>query len=243
MFSREEKIMTLGIIGGTSLFGTKLTEDAEVREIKTKYGTVYLLSTSAQKVVFLPRHGKETNVPPHRINYRANMQAFKDLGIERIIGTTSVGSLQRAIPPRSLVVPHDYISLCDIPTIYEYTIVHVTPGLDESLRQSIIRVTKDQGLTIVEQGVYFQTIGPRLETKAEINFMKNFADVVGMNMASEATLATELGLRYANISTVNNYAHGIIPEEELDYKKIIDDAAKSMADLESVLLKLIDIMV
>ena len=232
--------MTLGIIGGTSLFGTQLLEDAKEREVETKYGTVCLLFTA--DVVFIPRHGKERNIPPHRINYKANLAAFTDLGVEKIIGATSAGSLKRDIKPRSLVVPHDYINLYNIPTFYDDEIVHVTPGLDEGLRNTIIKVAKDSGINIVEKGVYFQTVGPRLETRAEINFMKNYADVVGMNMASEATLAKELGLRYANISTVENYAHGIIAEEELDYKKIIDEASKSRKDLEKVLLKLIEVI-
>lgn len=234
--------MPLGIIGGTSLFGTKLLEDAEEREVDTKYGTVYLLftATTTHEVVFIPRHGKERNIPPHRINYKANIMAFKELGVEKIIGATSVGSLKRDIKPRSLIVPHDYISLCSIPSFYDDELVHVTPGLDEDLRSSIIKVAKDSGIDLVEKGVYFQTVGPRLETRAEINFIKDYADVVGMSMASEATLATELGLRYASISTVDNYAHGIIAEEELDYKKIVDAASKSRADLEKVLMKLIE---
>jgi 5'-methylthioadenosine phosphorylase len=233
--------MTLGIIGGTSLFGTKLLEDAKEKEVETKYGTVYLLFTA--DVVFIPRHGKERNIPPHRINYKAHLAAFKDLGVEKIIGVTSVGSLKRDIKPRSLIVPHDYISLCSIPTFYDNEIVHITPGLDVGLRNNIIKVAKDfRGIDIVEKGVYFQTVGPRLETRAEINLMKNYADVVGMNMASEATLAKELGLRYANISTVENYAHGIIAGEELDYKKIVEAASKSRADLEKVLMKLIEVI-
>lgn len=236
--------MTLGIIGGTSLFGTKFLEGAEEREVDTKYGTVYLLFTAAttHEVVFLPRHGKERNIPPHRINYKANIMAFKELGVEKIIGATSVGSLKRAIKPRSLIVPHDYISLCSIPSFYDDELVHVTPGLDEGLRNSIIKVAKDSGIDLVEKGVYFQTVGPRLETRAEVNFIKGYADAVGMSMASEATLATELGLRYASISTVDNYAHGIIAEEELDYEKIVDAASKSMADLEKVLMKLIEVV-
>lgn len=236
--------MTLGIIGGTSLFGTKFFESVEEREVDTKYGTVYLLFTAAttHEVVFLPRHDKERNIPPHRINYKANIMAFKELGVEKIIGATSVGSLKRAIKPRSLIVPHDYISLCSIPSFYDDELVHVTPGLDEGLRNSIIKVAKDSGIDLVEKGVYFQTVGPRLETRAEVNFIKDYADVVGMSMASEATLATELGLRYASISTVDNYAHGIIAEEELDYEKIVDAASKSMADLEKVLLKLIEVV-
>jgi len=232
--------MTLGIIGGTSLFDTKLLEGAKEREVETKYGTVYLLSTA--DVVFIPRHGKDRNIPPHRINHKANMAAFKQLGVEKIVGATSAGSLKLDIKPRSLVVPHDYISLCSIPTFYDDELVHVTPGLDEDLRTAILKVAKGLGVDRVEKGVYFQTVGPRLETRAEINLIKNYADVVGMSMASEATLAKELGLRYANISTVDNYAHGIIAEEELDYKNIVDAASKSMADLEKVLMKLIEIM-
>ncbi len=233
--------MTLGIIGGTSLFGTKtkFLGDAKEKEVETKYGTVYLLFTA--DVVFIPRHGKERNIPPHRINYKAHLAAFKDLGVEKIIGVTSAGSLKHDIKPRSLVVPHDYISLCSIPTFYDDEIVHITPGLDAGLRNTLIKVAKDfGGIELIEKGVYFQTVGPRLETRAEINFIKNYADVVGMNMASEATLAKELGLRYANISTVENYAHGIIAGEELDYKKIVDAASKSMKDLEKVLMKVIE---
>ena len=233
--------MAPGIIGGTSLFGTKLLGDAQEREVDTPYGMVYLLVSTvhSQEIVFLPRHGKDRNIPPHRINYKANMQAFKELEVEEIIGVTSAGSLKRAITPHSLVVPHDYISLCTIPTYYDYELVHVTPGLDESLRKRILEAARALNIKIVDQGVYFQTTGPRLETKAEINLIKDYADVVGMSMASEATLATELGLRYANISTVDNYAHGIVAEE-LEYKDIVAAASKSQENLEKVLLKAIN---
>ena len=245
MFSiQTQDKMTLGIIGGTSLFGTKLIEDAKEKEIETKYGTVYLIS-AAGDVVFIPRHGKTRNIPPHRINYKAYLAAFKDLGVENIIGVTSVGSLKRDIKPRSLVIPHDYISLCSIPSFYDDELVHVTSGLDEQLRTAIIEVATDFDAAVITRGVYFQTPGPRLETRAEIDFIRNYADVIGMNMASEATLAKELGLRYANISSVDNYAHGIIAaegeeEEELDYKQIVEAAAKNREKLELLLMKLID---
>ena len=235
--------MALGIIGGTSLFDTKLLGDAKGREVDTPYGTVYLLVSTAvhsQEIVFLPRHGKDRNIPPHRINYKANMQAFKELEVEEIIGVTSVGSLKRAITPHSLVVPHDYVGLFNILTYYDNEIVHVTPGLDEGLRQRIIGAAQDLNIEIVDRSVYFQTLSPRLETKAEIKLIKDYADVVGMSMASEATLATELGLRYANISTVDNYAHGIVAEEALEYKDIIEAASKSREKLEKVLLRVIN---
>ncbi|HDS44783.1 MAG TPA: 6-oxopurine nucleoside phosphorylase [Methanomicrobia archaeon] len=233
-------MMALGIIGGTSLFGTKLLDNMEEREATTAYGPVYLLVTtiSAHEIVFIPRHGKDRNIPPHRINYKANMRVFKDLGVDEVIGVTSVGSVKRAIPPRSLVVPHDYIGLFSILTYYDNEIVHITPGLDESLRKRLIEAAQALHIDIVEHGVYFQTLSPRLETKAEINLIKDYADIVGMNMATEATLATELGLRYANLSTVDNYAHGIV-DEQLEYKDIVAAAAQSRLDVEKVLLKVI----
>lgn len=229
---------TLGITGGTSLFGTKLLEGAQEKVVETIYGSVYLLLVT-DAYVFIPRHGKETNIPPHRINYKANLSAFQALGVTNIIGCTSVGSLKRDITPQSVVVPHDYINLCNVPTFYDHELTHITPGLDEGLRTVILNAAKELDIKLVANGVYFQTSGPRLETRAEINFMKNYADIVGMCMASEATLATELGLRYANISTVDNYAHGIIAAETLDYKQIVADAAKSKENMEKVLLKLI----
>jgi len=236
--------MALGIIGGTSLVGTKLLEVAKKREVNTPYGTVYFLfgKVHSHEIVYIPRHGKDSTIQPHRINYKANIRSFKELDVEEIIGVTSVGSLKRTITPQSLVVPHDYISLCNIPTFYDDEIVHVTPGLDEALRKRIIKAARDLDIEVIERGVYFQTVGPRLETRAEINLIKDYADVVGMNMASEATLATELGLRYANISTVDNYAHGIIAEEALDYKDIIEAASKSRGNVERVLLKVIENM-
>jgi 5'-methylthioadenosine phosphorylase len=233
--------MALGIIGGTSLFDTRLLRDSHEREVMTEYGSVYFLFTTihSQEIVFIPRHGKDRNIPPHRINYKANMRAFKELGVDEIIGVTSVGSLKRAVTPRSLVVPHDYIGLFNILTYYDNEIVHVTPDLDDELRKRIIEAAHSLAIKIVEKGVYFQTLSPRLETKAEINLIKDYADVVGMNMASEATLATELELRYANISTVDNYAHGIV-EEPLDYRDIVEAASQSRENLEKVLLKVIN---
>lgn len=232
--------MALGIIGGTSLFETELLRGGE-REVSTAYGTVFLrdLSIRGIELFFIPRHGRDQNIPPQRINFRANLQAFKALGVDEIIGVTSVGSLKREIPPHTFIVPHDYISLFSIPTFFEHELVHVTPGLDEALRQRVIAAARSLGFPVIARGVYFQVLGPRLETRAEINLIRQYADVVGMSMASEATLATELGLRYANISSVDNYAHGIVAEP-LAYQDIVESAARSREDLERVLLTVLE---
>ncbi len=224
----------VGIIGGTNLFDTGLMAGCSEEELKTKYGDVCLFISP--EFVFILRHGRYRNIPPHRINHRANIMAFKVLGIDRIIGVTSVGSLKKEIKPGSLLVPHDYISLCNIPTFFDDEIVHITPGLDSDLRIELIEAAKAEGIPVIDGGIYFQSVGPRLETKAEINFIKDYADVVGMSMGAEATLAKELGLKYANLSSVDNYAHGIA-EEELSYQSIVEAASKMRDNVERVLLR------
>ncbi len=225
-----------GIIGGTSLFDTRLISECREEVVDTRYGDVYLLVCSG--FVFIPRHGRDRNIPPHRINHRANIMAFKELGIDRVIGVTSVGSLREAIKPGTLFVPHDYISLCNIPTFFDDEIVHITPCLAEDLRLELIEAANSLNIPVIARGVYYQSVGPRLETKAEVRFIKDYADVVGMSMGAEATLAAELGIHYANLSSVDNYAHGITPEV-LDYHKIVDAASKTRVKVEQVLMRVI----
>ncbi len=227
----------IGIIGGTSFYKTELTRDFSEEVIETRYGRVYALF--GDNVIFIPRHGKRSDIPPHRINHRANIMAFKERNVEMIIGVTSVGSLKREIRPRSLVIPNDYINLWNISTFYESEIMHITPGLDESLRGIIISTARRLGIKVIEKGIYVQTAGPRLETRAEVSLLRDYADIVGMNMGSEATLAKELNLRYANISSVDNYANGVI-DEKLDFRMVIEEASKNRKKLERLLLAVIE---
>ena len=229
--------MAIGIIGGTSLFGTEFFKGFKEECIETEHGKAYLLTSEG--AVFIPRHGKDRKIPPHRINHKANIKAFEMRGVKRVIGVNSVGSLKKELKPGSVVVPDDYIALCNIPTFHDDEIVHITPALDEGLRQRIIKAAREVGMEVNQKGIYFQSTGPRLETRAEINFMKSFADLVGMSLASEATLAQELGIAYASICSVDNYAHGIV-EEDLDFKKVIKEASRDRAELKRMLLRLIE---
>jgi 5'-methylthioadenosine phosphorylase len=168
-------------------------------------------------VIFLNRH--EGDKPPHKINHKNNILSLKKKGAETIIGVCSVGSLKKSIKPGSTVVPDDYINFFNIQTFYNNGIKHITPSLDEDLRKKIIKASKKSGLKIFNKGVYFQTIGPRLETRAEINMIKHYADMVGMTMGSEADLAKELGIKYAAICSVDNYANGV-SKEKLNFTEI-----------------------
>lgn len=160
-----------------------------------------------KNILFVIRH--RNGIPPHKINHIANLKAIKKTGIKNIIGICSVGSLQKNILPGTFLVPNDYINLHNIQTIHHKKAVHIIPGLNEELRNSIIKSAKKLKINFLDKGIYYQTQGPRFETKAEIKMISHFADIVGMTMANEATLAQEMGLKYAALCTVDNFANGI----------------------------------
>ncbi len=209
----------------------------ENRNMENKHGEVLVIRGTDW--VYVPRHGWQGSVPPHRINHKANIAALESEGVSQLVGVCSVGSLRREIKPGQLVVPDDYISLCEIPTYFERDAVHITPTLDEDVRKIMLERADKLDLEIVSGGTYFQTTGPRLETRAEIGLLSDYAEVVGMTMASEATLACELGLRYAALCTVDNYAHGIT-DEQLDYGGVMEKASMGQDGLHELLDQVVE---
>lgn len=212
----------LGVIGGGSfkVFG-ELKEEIYP---DTPYGKpsspLRLVETSGKAFWVLLRHGDPGQIPPHRINHRANIKALSSVGVEGIIGVNSVGSLRKEIPPGSLVVPEDYFCPWTIQTFFEDRAIHITPGLDPGLRKALVEAAKKVGLEVFDYGVYVQTNGPRLETKAEIKFFSTIGHVIGMTMVHEATLCCELRIPYASLCTVDNYAHGLV-DEPLSQEQIV----------------------
>jgi 5'-methylthioadenosine phosphorylase len=202
----------LGIIGGTSLLFSTLPA-LEKRRVATPFGNAELLF--GDKLVMLMRH--QHGLPPHRINHRANLAALAIAGVTDIVAFGSSGSLKPKIPPGSLVIPTDYISLSDIPSIHDHAIEHVRPELSEALAKKLAELVPSARYG----GVYVQTRGPRIETVAEVKSLAWIADVVGMTVASEATLACELGLRFAALCTIENYANGL-GDEVLTYEHIVN---------------------
>ena len=190
-------------------------------EIKmdTPYGPASVMQ--AEKVLYLFRHGStgDEHILPHLVNHPANLWALKEMGAEQAIAICSVGSLKRLLPPDTLLIPDDFIMLTGAQPVFPRDAVHVTPTLDTRVRKRLLRASHALGETVIDGGVYWQTIGPRFETKAEIRMMALFADVVGMSMAGEAIAALELNLPYAAICSVDNYAHGL-GEKEPDLEEI-----------------------
>lgn len=201
----------LGIIGGTSLLFSSLPEREE-RRIATPFGPAVLLCGD---VVLLMRH--QAGLPPHRINHRANLAAMAICGVDRVISFGSSGSLKPAIAPGSLLIPTDYVSMSDIPSVHDHAIEHVRPELSPELARRLAETVPEARLG----GTYVQTRGPRIETVAEVNALAGIADIVGMTVASEATLACELGMEFAALCTVDNYANGL-GGEVLTYEHILN---------------------
>ncbi len=199
----------VGLIGGTVFYHNNFFKEAEQTKVDTIYGQVQV--ALSDQFVYTARHGTDRrhHILPHEINHPANLAAMKALEVTEVIGINSTGSLTHYLPPGTVVLPHDYICLSNIPTAAMNEALHIIPELSREVRRKLIIAAKKAGVKLVDQGVYWQTAGPRLETRAEIRLMANYAELVGMTMAGEATVAQELGLQYASLCSVDNYAHGL----------------------------------
>jgi len=208
--------------------------------MKTPYGKpsgpLLVSHVGKTSVLFLSRHGTGKPVPPHRINHRANLWALRESGARTVISSASVGSLKKDIRPGTLLVPDDYLAPWHQVTYHEEEARHVTPGFDASLRAKLLEAAERVHLKVRDGGTYVQTLGPRLETPAEVRMIAQFGDVVGMTMAAEATLARELGLKYAALCSVDNYAHGIT-DHPLTFAHIKAEQKKNEERVRRVLLQ------
>ena len=197
--------------------------------VENKYGKINLYQK--QNLFFIQRH--KGNTPPHKINYLAYIQALADMGVKKILSVNSVGSLKKKIKPGSLLVPDDFISVWNTPTFFDKEIKHITPNFCEDLRTVLYKTVRQLGFRVYDGGIYLQTPGPRLETPAEIKMFSKFADVVGMTLGSEVTLANEKNINFAAICMIDNYANGLVGT--MDYDKIKEGAAKNLSKIEKIL--------
>ena len=219
----------VGIISGTiPLHEETLFQNLKHTVVKTEFGNTPVFLS--EMVAFIPRHGRDMLTPAHMINHKAHLKALKDIGVEEVIGVNSTGSLKKELTPGMIVIPDDYISISQCPTIFEENAVHIVPALNEEIRKKLILTAEKRGITVMKKGVYWQTPGPRLETKAEIQMMSQFADIVGMTMASEATIAAELDFSYAAICSIDNYGNGLV-EKPLTLEEIREGARRNTLNM------------
>ncbi|MBW2060870.1 MAG: MTAP family purine nucleoside phosphorylase [Deltaproteobacteria bacterium] len=201
----------IGLVGGTVFHHQDFFKEAEKEKIETSFGPAMVVLTD--RLVYVPRHGMgdDLYILPHKINHPANFSALKKLEVTEVIGINSTGSLKISLSPGTVVLPHDYICFSGVATAVQDKSKHIIPTLSQEVRSRIKAAAEATGVELVDRGVYWQTPGPRLETQAEIKLLADYADIVGMTMASEAMVAQELGLEYASICSVDNYAHGLSP--------------------------------
>lgn len=247
--------MAIGIIGGSGFYSFG---DGERIRQNTPFGVsgeiVSMEHESGDKVYFLARHGQGHTVPPHRINYRANIYALYSLGVKKIIATNAVGTTQETILPGTFAVPDQIIDFTsnrehtfflgdsDVTAPQEFKrVVHtdVSEPFSQPLRTHIIETLKDLDLIFVERGTIAVSNGPRFETAGEVKMLKMLgADFLGMTSAPEAFLAKELGLEYATIGVVTNFGAGM--QQHVTHEEVIEIFNQKMQILQNIVRTLVD---
>jgi len=232
-------VKPIGIISGTVLHGTDFIKGLRKEHMANEFGRVTVWVS--REIIHVSRHDRDAGeyILPHLINHQANLAALKALGVGEVVAINSTGSLKKGLPPGSIVVPDDFMLLADTPTVFSNRPVHITPELSGELRRRLIEAAGACGIPVVERGVYWQTEGPRLETKAEIRMMSSFADIVGMTMAAEAIIAQELGLSYASLCSVDNFCNGVV-ETPLTMETIVEGAKKNRDTMLTIVGKFIE---
>ncbi len=210
----------LAIIGGTGLTQLSNLEITHRQVMRTPYGEPSGALTfgliNQHEVMFIARHGYGHTIPPHMVNYRANMWALQDQGAKRVVSVASVGGIRPDLLPGTIVVPNQIIDYTQgrFNTYFdgrEKPVTHIdfTHPYSHTMRKQILEAAGLASEKFLDGGVYAATQGPRLETAAEINrYERDGADMVGMTGMPEAALARELDLPYAAIAVVVNYAAG-----------------------------------
>ncbi len=214
----------LAIIGGTGLTKLGLLEVSESRWYDTPFGEpsgqVVFGTIAGREVLFLARHGDPHQLPPHKVNYRANLFALREAGASKLIAVNAVGGIHADFVPASIAIPDQII---DYTYGREHTIfdgsharlehIDFTYPYSSELREALIQAAKEISLPCLETGTYGATQGPRLETAAEIQrYKRDGCDMIGMTGMPEASLARELGLHYACLALSVNWCAGLSAE-------------------------------
>lgn len=238
-------MVKLAVIGGTGVYDPEVLSEVTTENVATPYGDVAVTIGNHQgnQVAFLARHGSGHTVPPHLINYRANIKALKMLGVEKIIATGAVGSLEIDFQPGDFVILTQFIDFTKSRklTFYEggdQGVVHVdmTDPYCPELRRLLQLASDNSGVSIKsDEAVYVCTEGPRFETPAEIKMYRQLgAQVVGMTSVPEVILAREAEICYATIGMVTNYAAGISPNP-LTHQEVVETMQQTQSKLRRLI--------
>ncbi len=219
----------LAIIGGSGFYGLTGMGKPRVENLATDYSAdsvkVEIYDSPAGEVAFIPRHGKSHAIPPHQINYRANIDVLAKIGVRQVLGMNAVGGINADASPGSIIVPTQIIDYTQgrLSTFFEGNIeevVHIdftNPFSEDLSRKVLIALYQEleeaeDERTVLKYGTYGCTQGPRLESAAEIQRMKNDGcDIVGMTAMPEVSLACEKSMEYCMLALSVNWAAGLVP--------------------------------
>ncbi|MFH1462666.1 MAG: S-methyl-5'-thioadenosine phosphorylase [bacterium] len=230
----------IAIIGGSGLEDPKFFQKIKEVKMSTPFGSpsspISVGNFFGEKIAFLSRHGKKHDIPPHKVNSRANIFALKKLGVERIIGISAVGSLKQSFKPGDIVICDQFIDFTKkrYYTFYDKETVHVSLAdpFCPKLRNLFYKEAKKLKISVHQKGTYWCIEGPRFSTRAESKFFRNFADVIGMTLVPEVSLAREMEMCYLNLSMATDYdcwqVHSVNVEEVI---KVMKDNSEKIKNL------------
>ena len=238
----------IGIFGGTGIYDSGLLKESNEITLDTPYGktsdSITIGEFNGRKVAFMPRHGKKHTIPPHLINFRANIWAFKKLGVKRIIAPSAVGSLKEEFKPGNFALPSQFIDFTKtrMGTFSdEGKVIHISiadPFCPE-LQNVILDIAKNQEIEIHKDCTYVCIEGPRFSTKAESKFFRTTgADIIGMTLVPECQLAREAQICYVSISTITDY--DVWAEKPVTAKEVMETLAKNVEMTKKLLTLIID---
>ncbi len=241
----------IAIIGGSGLAELPDLQIVDKIEIETPWGKpsapITITKINEFEVMFLPRHGNPHTIPPHKVNYRANLWALNENNVSEIIAVNAVGGITQEMSPCSIVIPDQLIDYTHgrADSFHEENLAEVkhidfTNPYSESLRQKLINAAADNKLDIVSKGSYAVTQGPRLETAAEVSRLeKDGNNIVGMTSMPEASLARELGIEYVCCALVVNWAAGKT-DEIITMEIIENNLSAGLGKIQSLIARFIN---
>ncbi|MDA4129298.1 MAG: S-methyl-5'-thioadenosine phosphorylase [Thaumarchaeota archaeon] len=243
--NRSTPSAELAIIGGTGVYDPNLFQNTREAKLSTPYGptspSLFVGKFNDRSVAFLPRHGTDHSIPPHRINYRANIFALKDLGIKRIIGVSSVGSLKEELKPGEFVFPDQFIDRTKNrpDTFYDGALVAHVSSADPFCPQIngiLANVSRKESLSHHSVGTYVCIEGPRFSTRSESKLFRQWgADIVGMTLYPECILAREAEICYSSICMVTDY--DVWAEKPVSAQEVSAVMGKNVANAKKLILR------
>ncbi|MHB8636035.1 MAG: S-methyl-5'-thioadenosine phosphorylase [Fimbriimonadaceae bacterium] len=238
----------IGIFGGSGFYS--LLDDVREVKVDTPYGppsdAIMLATSGGRKVAFLPRHGRHHTIPPHKVNYRANVWAFRSLGVQAVISPCAAGSLQRDVPPGTFVVCDQFVDRTSgrADTFYDGPIVtHVSAAeiYDPTLRTLAADVIGKLGIPCRTTGTVVVIQGPRFSSKAESKWFHDAGwEVINMTQYPEAYLCRELGMAVVNISLITDYDSGVHADADaVDARSVLEVFQSNSENIKKVVLELV----